>query len=291
MKKLSLQQTAKALSDDMMSMVDETKLTKSGLKELFEEHFKGRLDFKGSPQTHHVYEDPKTEAIFLAFKLTVKESRIAINRSLKKGPTKAPYIVGTMVGDGTIQFGYRPVRHGNPEKAIAEAQRLNKNYGKNTVVLGTIHKVHGDMVKPEESKQGVNGGRSNNTRISNLTMERLRKFLEESPSTVRKSDTPIAIVMRTTGMFIQFMQAEDKPIRNFNEGVVFISNWLDVEEAALTHDWQAIRDKVDSVSPELRHKTMMAVLPQRSPPTTLKSTTDGIYPLLPESVKADKPAE
>lgn len=286
MKKLSLQQTAKALSDDMMSMVDETKLTKSVLKELFEEHFKGRLDFKGSPQTHHVYDDPKTEAVFLAFKLTVKESRIAINRSLKKGPTKAPYIVGTMVGDGTIQFGYRPVRHGNPEKAIAEAQRLHKSYDKNYVVFGAIHKVRGDMVKPEESKQGVIG-----TRNAKALMERLRAFTEKNPAYAHRPDTPVTIAMRPSGLFIQFMEIEDKPIRNFNEGVVFISNWLDVEEVAQTYDWQAIRDKIDSVSPEPRHKTMMVVIPQRSPPTMLKSTTDGIYPLLPESVKADKPAE
>lgn len=287
MKKLSLQQTAQALSDDMMSMVDETKLTKSALKELFEEHFKDRLDFKGSTKNHHVYDDPKTEAIFMAFKFTIKESRLAIKRSLKKGPTRAPYIVGTMVGDGTIQFGYRPVRHGNPEKAIAEAQRLHESYGKNYVVLGTIYKVHGDMVKPEESKQGVTGG--SHTKVSTVTMQRLRKFLEENPGYVQQPDTPITVAMRPTGMFIQFAKSEDRPVRNFNEAIVFIDNWLNIQEHQLSNNWDSIREKMEASSS--RAQNMIAELSQHAPPTTLKSTTDGIYPLRFESVKTDKPAE
>jgi hypothetical protein len=285
MKGLRLQQTTAAMTQEIMTEEGQAILSRGELRQMFEKHFEGKLDFKASPETHHVYADPKTESVYLAFKMTVRESRLAIRRNLKKGPTKAPYIVGTMVGDGTIQFGYRPVRHSNPSKALAEAQRLHENYGKNYVVLGTIHKVHGDMVKPEESKQGVTGGRLDRAKITRVTMERLRKFLDENPAFAHRPDTPITVAMRPTGMFIQFAEIEDKPVRNFNEAIVYIHNWLDEAEK-----WEALRESLQN-DLVLTHKTMVVELPQRSPPTVLKNTTDGIYPLVPESVKADKPAE
>ena len=57
----------------------------------------------------------------------------------------------------------------------------------------------------------------------------------------------------------------------------------------LSNNWDSIREKMEVSSS--RTQKMIAELPQRAPPTTLKSTTDGIYPLRFESVKTDKPAE
>lgn len=63
-----------------------------------------------------------------------------------------------------------------------------------------------------------------------------------------------------------------------------------MKEPNLIDGWEELRETLDDDLLKT-NKTIVVELPQRSPPTVLKNTTDGIYPLVPESVKTDKPTE
>lgn len=182
---------------------------------------------------HHRYKHPTTELIYRAFIIAFAEQRKAIERSLKnakKDSVRAPFIVGTQVQDGSVQFGYRPYIHRNVDSAIKEAIKLHDRFGKNYTVFGTVGystpAAWQEKTPVQETVQGVIGGRP----VSAPT-----KILEQLASIIKRStfvcdqDTPAGVRLFPDGGHGVIMML-DGPTKNFGsylECIKYIGEWIE----------------------------------------------------------------
>lgn len=147
-------------------LTDNAPVSRAQMLEAFEAEFATQLDMTKSDSVHHVYKDPLTNAILYAFRTTVKEGRRALvgigkNREVINemfdGKIQGPFIVGCVVEDNTVQFGYRPRRHTSAVSATKEAKNLKERFGKGFAVFAKIGEIRGPELKIEESKQQERG--------------------------------------------------------------------------------------------------------------------------------------
>lgn len=120
----------------------------------FENLYGKTLNLTLQEGTHTRYQDPQTEVIYRAFRMAFAEQRKAIQRAIsaqKKSTVSGPFIIGMPVADGTVQFGRRPYRHSNMDKAQQEAQRLVASQKKSCVIFAAVAQV-GDKETPWEMK-------------------------------------------------------------------------------------------------------------------------------------------
>lgn len=209
-------------------------IPKKQMRGLFEEVFKNTdLDFTRVSDLNHTYIDRRVEAVYVSFKYTLVQHRLSImrvKRNLSRDCVQGPYIVGLQITDGTVQFGYRPFKHSNFERAQEEANKLRDKNDKSYTVFGVVGHALKDPNRPshintpvEESKQGVKG----KIGPSPLkVMEDWKKIIQENDLTV--VNVPVSIGFLVSGKYrIGFSLSQELVcFDEYTQCIDFINRWI-----------------------------------------------------------------
>lgn len=205
--------------------------------ETFKSLYGNELDMTLLSQTSEGrFVDRKTEVIWRAFKVALRQQKKAISRSMEQLHHKVEdnlkddhnYIIGMEVDDKTVQFGFRPYRHESLQDALKQADKLLMKHNRSYSVFKRVARIGEELkdtptclIKQKESgKPSLNAFR---------VFTELEKYVANSEI---YGDAPTGIVITLKGKYrvetVSFGKWFD--FDTYQEAIGFISDWIKKEK-------------------------------------------------------------
>ena len=204
---------------------------KKSIEDTFEELYANQLDLtKENPGGHGRYIDHKTETVWRAFKVALcGQERVLIRArsKIKRSSVLPPFIIGVEVADQTVQFGYRPFKHGSIEQAREEAEKLARRNELNYLIFGVVDRALSPVktapMPVSETKQKEKGRiKTSSYRVFDEIQDFIKNNNDYEPG------RPVGFNFSATGKILVdlWMVEERMTFDTFEDLIKYLNNWI-----------------------------------------------------------------